>query len=308
MSRPWRAVFAAVAMVLSLRAASAGASVRQDPALAVSAAVAPDTVTVGEPFTSLVRIMAPPGSRVEFRGLPLADSLQPVDTVRVVGAAADSGATAAYRLVAWVAAPVRASAEVRVVLPDGSAARYTVPLPIPVVRSVLPAGETPAPRPGRGVAPMPSSRPVWPWLAAALLLAAAAALLARRRNRDPGSPDGVDPRAWALGALGALDLGGEPREVVEGAARVLRRYLAAVRTDWGEEWTSRELVARVAAVQEMDAPGADSLGRILARADRVKFAGHSPTAAMAAELVGEVRDWVARQPPGTGAAAPLEAA
>lgn len=279
----------------------------QHPPLTVSTAVAPDTVTVGEPFTSMVRVMAPPGSRVEFRGVTLADSVQQVDTVRVIGAAADSGATAAYRLVAWVAAPVRAVAEVRVILADSSVDRYEVSLAMPVLRSVLPPGETPEPRPGRGVVPLPAAGPVWPWVAAGALLAAAALLLARRRGRATEAP-GDDPRAWAIAALARLDLQEDPRTVYDGAARVLRRYLAAVRPDWGEEWTSSELVPRVSAAPEMEGAASDALARLLARADRVKFAGYSPPAGMAAEFVADARAWIEAYPPVSEAAEPREAA
>lgn len=284
------------------------AAVAQQAPLEIATAVAPDTVTVGTPFTSMVRVMAPPGSRVEFRGVPLADSVQQVDTVRVVAAAADSGATAAYRLVAWAAGPVRAAAEVRVTLADSSDALYAVSLATPVVRSVLPPGETPPPRPGRGVAPLPAGMPVWLWVAAALLLAAAAVLLFRRWARPTADLPVRDPRARALAEIDRLALDGDSRPTYEIAARILRRYLAAMGPGWGEEWTSSELVSRVRAAPEMDGAASDALARVLARADRVKFAGYDPPAPVAAEFVSDVRAWIERHPARPGVAAPREAA
>lgn len=276
--------------------------------LRLATAVSPDTVTVGDPFLSVVRVMAPPGSMVEFHGVELGDSVQALDTVRVLGASADSGATAAYRLVAWVAAPVKATARVRIVAPDGAQRTYAVPLAVPRIRSVLPAGAEVPPRPSRGVVPLPRGTPVWPGVAVAAVLAALLALwLAARRVPARPAP-AEDPRIAALEALAAVPPDADPRFHHEHAARVLRRYLAALDAGWGEEWTSTELIARLAA-GPLPPDATRDLEGILARADRVKFAGSRPGPEATAAFVARVAAWIETNPPtAPGAAAPREAA
>lgn len=310
-----RLAWAAATAAMLLGAMPAAEAEAQRPApLAIATAVAPDTVTVGDPFASVLRVPAPPGSRVEFGGVAIGDSVQPVDTVRVVGAAADAGATAAYELVAWVAGtPISAIAPVRVIHPDGSVARYRVPLAVPVVASVLPAGTADLrARPSRGVVPL-AGRPPWlAWVVGVLLLIAAAiavAVLLRRRGRHRvHEPEPIDHRAAALRALDEMESETRPARVYIAGARVLRRYLGAIDPAWGEEWTTTELVARVGC------PGIGERGRavladLLTAADRVKFAGLLPAARDAAAFRARTREWIASYPGLTDArAAPPEAA
>lgn len=300
---------AAVASGQQAQGDSAGAA--PGPALRIATEAAPDTVTVGDPFTSIVRVMAPAGAVVVFHGVKPGDSLQAVDTVRVLGAAADSGATAAYRLVAWVAAPVRAAAGVRITYPDGSEHLYSLPLAVPRIRSVLPAGEGVPPRPGRGVAPLPRGRSLWLLALAAAVLAALLALRLAVRRGSPGVAQDPDPRVVALEALARARAGaGEgPRILHELAARILRRYLAAVNAAWGEEWTSTELLDRVEAEGALPPAAAGELGGILARADRVKFAGARPTGEATGDFLARVTRWIEMYPPADPAdARPREAA
>lgn len=288
---------------------SAGAAT--GPVLRIATAASPDTVTIGHPFTSIVRVMAPAGAVVVFHGVEAGDSLQALDTVRALAAAADSGATAAYRLVAWVAAPVTAAAAVRITYPDGSEHVYSVPLAVPGIRSVLPAGEGVPPRPGRGVAPLPRGRSLWPpWVGAAVVAALLALWLAMRR-RPPGAAPDLDPRVVALEALARARAGAgeDPRILHERVARILRRYLAASDAAWGEEWTSTELLARVAAEEALPSAATGELVGVLAIADRVKFAGARPTREATGDFLARVTRWIeAYPPPDPADARPREAA
>lgn len=74
------------------------------PKVQIGVTVRPDTVTVGEPFTVLVRVRAPLGSAIAFPDGPDSGAVVEAVDPRTVRSAADSGAvdvTAAYRLVAW---------------------------------------------------------------------------------------------------------------------------------------------------------------------------------------------------------------
>lgn len=280
-------VWLAVAAPLTVEA---GAQQR----LPVARSVTPDTVTVGDPFTSLLRVGASSGDVLEFHGLEAGDSVQPVDTVRVV-ARDDSSVVVAYRLVAWVAeTPFSARARVRVASPSGSAAEYEVPLATPTVASVLPAGIADLrPRPSRGVIRF-EYRPWWPDLLAGAGVAAALALglwLWRRRRKRP--QQSADPRSAALAALEGLRASTEidPAERHAEATRVLRGYLAELDPGWGREWTTTEIVPLVRSGGRY-AVEAVSLERVLAAADRVKFAGYRPTAAEADGFIADVARWV----------------
>jgi hypothetical protein len=305
---------AAIAAMIPCGMPGGEAAAQRPASLGLATAVTPDTVTVGDPFASVLRVLAPPGSRVEFGGVAIGDPVQPVDTVRVIAAAADSGATAVYRLVAWVAGtPISAVAPVRVIHPDGTVGSYRVRLAVPVVASVLPAGTADVrPRPSRGVVPLPAAAPWLTWAAGVLLATVAAVavlLLVRRRGRhNAHEPAAIDQRAEALRALDEIESETRPARVYIAGARVLRRYLAAVDDHWGEEWTTTELVARVRSPR-IEERGLAALADLLASADRVKFAGLQPAGRDAASFRARTREWISSYPGPTDArAAPPEAA
>lgn len=302
-----RAGWGVAGMAALVNAALPLSTAAQHDRLEVATAVAPDTVMIGQPFVSVVRVMAPGGTRVVFHGVEMGDSVQPVDTVRAIGAAADSGATAAHRLVAWVAAPLSTRAAVHVIFRDSSVRTYQVPLALPVVRSVLPAGELPPPRPSRGVVPLPRGPAVWPWLLAALLAALAGIAVLLIRRRTPGAVSRTHPREAALAALAELHGHRDTYLIHDRATRILRRYLAALNAAWGEEWTTTELLARFAD-ESPDPRAAAFLAGALARADRVKFAGMRPDAEATREFVARVRSWIEGYPPQRAGARPREAA
>lgn len=267
-----------------------------DSTLRISTAVAPETVTVGDPFRSVLRVHATPGSRVEFHGLPVGDTVQPVDTVAGLRGADGEGATALYRAVAWVAGgPIAAAVEVRVMEPGRDPRSYRVPLRLPVVRSVLPADTAGLrPKPARAPLPFPVSRPLWPWLAgsAMLLVLGLVAWRAFMRRPAPARPR-EHPRDAALRALDALSGEGlSPRRTVDRASEILRRYLEATEPDWREAWTDSELLARIDPAA-MAAPDRTALSRLLADAGAMKFTGARVSATEAEGFRASVRQWVA---------------
>lgn len=283
--------FLSALVLAALFAVEAGA---QQP-LSIARRAAPDSATVGDPFTTLLRVAASPGDVLEFHGVESNDSVQPIDTVRVV-TRDDSGVVVAYSLVAWVAAtPFSATSLVRVVSADGSAAAYEVPLALPVVASVLPAGAGDLrPRPPRGVIRF-AYRPWWPNLLAgagvAAILGIALWLWRRRGMRPAVAPD---PRAAALAALDRLRRGpaeADPATLHAEAAGILRGYLAELDPGWGREWTTTEIVLalRSRGAYEMEAV---TLERILDAADRVKFSGQRPALQEGHAFVDEVTRWV----------------
>lgn len=289
---------------------------QQDPGgaapLQVSTAVLPETVTVGERFRSMVRVSVPPGYRVVFPELPVADSLQPTDSVRVVPGGAGESPLAAYSLVAWVAGvPLTARVAVRVTTAEGNRRTYVVPLRLPVVRSVLPRDTAGLrPRPARGVLALPVPPAArWPWLLAALALATAGWLLARRwRGRMVARP-ASSRREHALQALRALRAGGllergEWDALYAAATRVLREYIAACAPALGTELTSAELLRALNA----RAGGVEAAARLaptLEHADRVKFAAQHPAPGEAERFLEQCLGWVERFDPGV-ADAPAE--
>jgi hypothetical protein len=306
----WRiaasAVIAAVATVIPAGAGAQTDAARADTSAAVGvwSAVSPDTVTVGDHFISLLRIAAPPGSRIVFHGASITDAMQPVDTVRALRHPEEGrdsggpGGTAAYRLAAWVADPLPAQrVRVIVVTRGGDSLDYRVPLRLPTVRSVLPAGSTDIePRPSRGVLPL-DRRPVWVWwlAGAAALLAVAGALTWLSRKRPSGEVVPGDPRDDAIAELDEIGRAGDPEWMYRAGSRVARRYLALIRSDLGEEWTTTELLYRLP--RSGPTLDRDGIARLLADADRVKFAGSAPSAADAAAFIDSVRCWITDNPP-----------
>src|SRR5690606_13042052 len=212
--------------------APVGAAAQDAAPLRVSAAVAPETVTVGDRFRSVVQLVVPAGASVEFPRLEVGATVHLVASVRGIPARAGEPPIASYSLVAWVAeAPLTAQAPVRVTLPDGTAATYLVPLRLPVVRSVLPADTAGVrPRPARGLLPVDASgRRWWPWILLLGALAALAVVLRMRRRPAPAVPATARERAlaelarlereWGSGRCG-------PASLYPAVTRVLRGYLA----------------------------------------------------------------------------------
>jgi hypothetical protein len=263
----------------------------------VGVMIAPDTVTVGDPFRVLVRVRAPRGATIEFPDGPdSAAAVQALDP-RAVSPSADTGVvdqTASYRLVAWDVGELGLGMDAVVVRTGGVArvvplASYRV-----MVRSVLPADSAArVPKPPRDI--LADAPPWWRWWMLALLALLLLALLAwwlwrRRRRRLAVQPD-VDPYDLAeqefdrIEKLGLLEAGERGRYVAL-VIEVLRDYLARRVPDAHPSLTSVELVA---ALRASPALPTDRLGAVLWEADLVKFARRPVTAERARELAREAR-------------------
>lgn len=268
--------------------------------LRVQTGVAPETVTVGDRFRSVVRIHLPPGTTARFPPLRVDDPVSAVDTPGLTRQGPDV-VSATYPLVAWVAGePIEASVLVRLARGSDPPVEHRIPLRLPVVASVLPADSaTLEPRPPRPLLALPRARrPArLGWVVAGLLLALATAVAWHRGKRRRGVPGPAgDPRQEALARLDALLRRGEQKDLpgevyyVE-ASRVLRSFLYETEPRWSEDLSSAELLALL----EREVPAARDAGleALLAEADTAKFAGRGLFDVEAREFAVRVREWIA---------------
>lgn len=272
--------------------------------------ITPDTVTVGDRFTVIVRVRAPAGSTIQFSATT--DSAARVDlaadpaiaepkVVQVAtGAPAEMEQVAGYRMAAWDvdSQPLGLG---DVIVRSGIAERR-VPLSsyAVFVKSVLPADTTlHVPRPPRSVLAF-----AYPWWLKWLLLALGsllAALLAwwlwRVYKRWKNRP--VHPAAYAQKEFHRIEKLGLP-EKDEGALHVAlmtdvaREYLAARAEGVHESQTSTELVAASRASGLLDPDAGARLGELLHQSDLAKFAAWRIDAAKARDLGADARAVVAR--------------
>lgn len=300
----------AVVALLQLPPPSTPASSPQDTLapqrLTASAAVTPDTVTVGDHFRVVLRIDAPPSATVQFPRFNLIEPVEAVDSLRV---ARDSAGTwsATYVLTAWTTSDsLVASFPFRVRAADGSFEDLRVRLVLPHVLSVLPADSTlHLPRPAKAVIPIavagPTSRG---WLAPAvlLLLVLAAIVWLALRRRASAFAEPTDPRSAALARLREIETEGLPErgmahEYYVRTSRVLREYLRAT-GGWGEDLTTTELVLALESAG-MDVALRRDVALLLRESDRVKFSGEVARGAVPRQdSFGEaVGGWIEEWPP-----------
>lgn len=272
--------------------------------------VSPDTVTVGDRFTVLVRVRAPAGSTIEF---PVAtDSAAKVELAAdaavgeprllpaAPGAPREMEQIAGYRMQAWDvdSQPLGLGP---IIVRSGIAER-TIPLAsyTVFVRSVLPADTTlHVPKPARGV--LAFAYPWWlKWLLLALgvLLAALLAwLLWRAYKRWKNRP--VHPAALAQREFFRIEKLGLP-DKNEGALHValmvdvMRNYLAARVDGVRASQTSSELVDAVRASGALDGEWTKGLAELLHQSDLAKFAAWRVDGARARELGADARAVVER--------------
>jgi hypothetical protein len=258
----------------------------------VRVGAAPRVVTVGDRFQSVAEVALPAGARL------LVDV--PADSgarVRPVGAVRLAGGRATATMVAWSVGPASTvAATARIVAADGTVRPIALRLPVPEVRSVLPA-DTAGLKP-RGPADVygPDRRMNWPMILAAAAVVAwltATGLwirswLRRRRERMPMiAPAGA--RDVALEALlearrSGLAERGDMHGFYTMVGDALRGFAAALRPSWGPDLTTTELVERMTAEGVPPAEVAP-LAAVLRTADLAKF-GRYPVAQDTA-----IRDW-----------------
>lgn len=296
----------ALAALLLLQAGAAGPGTAPVTApIRIGVAVSPDTVTVGERFTVIVRVRAPAGSTIEFPAAT--DSAAKVDLAADVavgeprlvpvgaGPPTEMEQTVGYRMAAWDIE--KQSLGLGDIIVRSGIVERRIPLTsyTVFVRSVLPADTTlHVPKPARDVIPF-----AYPWWLKWLLLALGillAALLAwwlwRVYRRWKNRP--VHPAALAQREFHRIEKLGLP-DKNEGALHValmvdvMRNYLAA-RVDGAlPSHTSSELVAATRAAAALDPEWNAGLAELLHQADLAKFAAWRVDAARARELGADAR-------------------
>ena len=289
----------------------------QEKEVDVAVGVVPEVVTVGEPFTSAVRITVPAGWRIEYGEYASTDSIQALSPAEIDES--HSGSAAIYRLVAWAAgAPPDATVPVRLISEDGQVRIQLVRLAVPRVQSVLPPDSTTIePRAAKDFAGLPTLLPQLPWwlwalaIIGALLAGLAGYRLLRRSQPDPEQPI-LSPLDWAIAQLDQISVreNATPIEAAETYRRliwVLRCFLERSDSRFGTHLTSSELVAAVEA-HGRDRSEVDRLRKMLAAADRVKFGAVSITADDVKRESEAVRGWILTFSPEQDQREPLRAA
>jgi hypothetical protein len=263
--------------------------------------ISPDTVTVGEQFTVVIRVRAPQGATIT---LPLAvDSAVAVSPTAasiigkpVVEQSADSSGvigSAAYRFAAWDMGPQQLGLPDILVVSGTDTGYVSLAERTVFVRSVLPADTTlhepKPPRPAIGL----TSFDWKPFLLAALAVAAALLLWRlwvwfRRRSTGTIDPFTHAQREFArIESLGLIASGEQARHAAL-MSDVLRDYLAARVDEIERSHTSSELLANAGKLQST-APG---LGELLWRTDLIKFAASDVARDEAERLAGSAKSIV----------------
>lgn len=238
--------------------------------------VVPETVTVGQHFSAMVRVRVPNGTRLVFPTGP--DSAARVDSAGSTGRRAVVGSqftetTVNYVLAAWDTGTQNLGlGDVSVVTASGQQLASLRALSV-YVRSVLPVDTAQRkPKPPRPVVPLG----VVDWLAwavaalVALLLALAYWLWNRRRR---GRDKSLTPLEWAEREFVRIEGSSWLEEGVTewyaiAMATVVRGYLSRIDPGFAASLTTRELAE---AVVSSSLPG-DRLIALLEEVDPLKFA------------------------------------
>jgi hypothetical protein len=297
--RQWAVRVVAAAAVLAPQVVPAQDVVQRAPIVSVS--VAPETVTVGQPFSVRIRVRAPKFATIRFPPVPdTADAIEAVDPRATQDAGDDEliDRTAVYRLVAWDVGPRTPRFAAVTVGTGGTDQQFAVALPPVFVRSLLPADSAQrVPKDARE--PMAPPGVLWKilLLAALLVLGLLWYWWRRRARRASRPPRDAEPYAAALSsfdALEALDLPavGEPGRHVIASVDVLRGYLARRFPDMRESLTLEEIEH---VLEDSDLPVLPQrLTSLLQRESSLRFAraGVTPDEALAlgSESQAIVRD------------------
>lgn len=303
----------AVAAVFFLQAGVAAPAAQSPPAVTVpvriGVTVNPDTVTVGQRFTVIIRVRAPAGSTMEFpvstdsaANVELAADAR-IEQPRLLppagaGAPGEMEQVAGYLMAAWdVDSQTLGLGDI--IVRSGVVERR-VPLAsyAVFVQSVLPADTSlHVPKPPRDELAF-----AYPWWLKWLLLALAVLLFAllgwwlwRAYKRWKDRP--VHPAAFAQREFFRIEKLGLP-EKNEGALHValmtdvMRTYLAARVDGARESHTTSELVAAVRASGMLDAQWVAGLAELLHQSDLAKFAAWRVDPAGARDLGADARAMV----------------
>ena len=270
------------------------------PQVAVS--VRPDTVTVGQPITVLIRIQAPAGSTIEFPVGPDSGAAVELLDPRVVGAfGGDSAANpnvvdqvARYRMAAWNVGAQRIELGPATVRTGGEVNEFPVAVGEVFVQSVLPTDSAQrVPKPARDLF-APRAAWWWPWLPILVAAAIVGALFwwwwRRRRRRAlaevPLDPYELAEREFArIEALGLLEAGERGRFVAL-MVEVMRDYLASRVATAHPSLTSTELIE---VMQGAPVVPVERLTPVLNETDLIKFARRPVATERAREIAREAR-------------------
>jgi hypothetical protein len=273
--------------------------------------IAPDTVTVGEHFTAVIRVRAPRGATITlpstsdsaYAASPTATQLIGEPVIEPVPDSSGATISGAYRFAAWDTGIQQLGLPDIVVISGADTGYVSLADRTVFVRSVLPADTAlHVPKPARpAIQLLPFD---WrPLLIAALVLAAALLLwrlwiwFRRRRDRDLDPFSAAEREFDRVEAMGLI-AAGEPGRHAALMSDVMRAYLAARVDGVAPSHTSSELLASAPHLHS-HAPG---LGELLWRTDLVKFANNAVDPAEADRLgsaaraiVRSVETWLREQ-------------
>jgi hypothetical protein len=288
-----------LAILLSGFAPDASAQAQDRPADSVAVVgmrVEPDTVTVGDRFRAAVFVRAPAGARVTLVVPAAADgAYQPVGEARAYPPDSAGVHRSVVTMVLWITEPAAtARAEARVTLADGGTRTTPIQLPLPFVRSVLPA-DSAQPRPPKDIIETPRRSRTWAWIAAAVLALLAGLAFWLWRRRKPVVAPPADPREHALAELDRLRASGVLERDVEAFAAqtsaILRAFAADADPRLGADLTTAELLDRLIG-SGARAEDVDAIERALTQADLAKFARRPPPRGRAEQDWEAARRWI----------------
>lgn len=281
----------ACAFALLLTAMTAVDARAQTAEVRASAAVVPQTITVGDVFHAAIRVAAPAGMEIVFPdSLELPREVESAGRreIRIDTIGGEHQVTAVYPLTAWRPGDVPLPPAEITVRDTAGARTIEVSFPAFALASVLPTDTAGIePKPAKDV--LGANRIWWPiLLAAGVLLALLAALWWWYRRRAPHetvapSPV-VSPRERVFARLDAarsagLVEAGRTKEFYIEVTEALREYLETLDVRWSRDLTTSELAGRMRGLG-VDAQAAALIG-LLGNGDLVKFAQRRPLSAEA---------------------------
>jgi hypothetical protein len=258
-----------------------------------SAAVSADTVTVGDPFHVVLRIRHAADAGVTPIGIAGDTDVEPLGEAWTIARSEPGETVLGRRLVLWrTDAPSAVQVPFELRTRDGGARRLTVAVPLPAVRSVLPADTAEhLPRAAKDIMPTVGPGGWARSLAWLLLLLVVVALALRQLRRRRAAPSGTEPGRAGESARDLLEAArGAPlrsedwREFYSLVGTAIRLHAAQRSPEWTRDLTTWELEVRCGS-------RSDWL-EVLHRADAVKFAGQRGDRRQAEADWGTAAAWI----------------
>jgi hypothetical protein len=264
----------------------------------VTVTVAPESVTIGEPFTLRIRVRAPKVATIRFPEVPEpAGGVDPVDPRSIEeGPTGDFlDRTALYTFVAWDVGSRGPVLDPVVVTVAGQDRQFSVGTPTVMVRSLLP-GDSADQQPRNARGPVRLAGRLWQIIVLGVIaLTALIWYLVHRRRKTREIKEQTPPEPWqqareAFASLEALQLAesGEPGRHVIAHVDVLRSY---IERRFPAVDSTLDAPAATAALADLDFPV--PVHRVAALLDRdaaLRFAHAAVAADEATTLAAEARD------------------